>query len=211
VFVTAFPRSPEAKNTFPRGRFFLSIPRFNTHPTSCTTLTTSTTQLANHQWLPHSVTPSSVARQPSIMNGLPSDVSPHSKPLNRPTSPLPVFLSLPRLYLNRTISASPASSIHPKLPNPSHALTPHILSVYAPLFPIFKPLMQPWLPPSVFSSSPYTFPGSRCLHCAITPSEPPLTNPIYHLPPFLNSLVFSSLPLTSSQLCLSVSLSFLSF
>lgn len=182
MFVSAFPRSPEAKNTFPRGRFFLCIPRLNIPPTSCTTLTTSMTQLANHQWLPHSVTPSSVARQPPIMNGLPLNVSPHSKPLNRPTFPLPVFLSLPRLYLNRTTSASPASSIQSKLPNPSHALTPHILSVCVPLFPIFRPLMQPWLPPSVFSSSPYTFPGSRCLHRAIPPSQPPLTNPVHHLP-----------------------------
>jgi hypothetical protein len=213
VFVSAFPRSPEAQNSFPRGRFFLCIPRLNTDLTSCTTLTTSMTQLANHQWLPHNFIQSSVAQQPPIMNSLPWMFPPIPNPLQYPSTarlphspfsfPYPHFTSIaPSLRLPHR-PFTPNSQIPPML-------LLRLYSLYmSPYSLCLRPLMQPWLPPSVSSSSPYTFLGSRCLNRAITPSQPPptpLTNPVHHLPPFLKLLVFSSLPLTSSQLCLSVSL-----
>jgi hypothetical protein len=73
----------------------------------------------------------------------------------------------------------------------------YTLYICPPIAYFSRPIMQPWLPPSVSSSPPFTFPGPRCLNRAITPSQhlqPPPTSPVHHLPSFLkvSCLLFSS-------------------
>jgi hypothetical protein len=140
---------------------------------------------------------------------------PFQTPFNTPQSPdFPTPFPTPRFIFSTQDLASIAPSLrlpHPPF-TPNSQIPPMLLfrifSLYVPLLPIFKTYHAALASAVGILLSPFHFPWSslpQSRHHTIAASPAP-SHQSHSPPPFLKLLVFSSLPHTSPQPCLSVSL-----